>query len=175
MLYERYWEEVFRYAVRIIGNDEEALDVVQDVYIGLWEQRKKIKEIRAIKGYLLQMAKYKSIDLLRITLKRSDFRQTYLETEASHQVDTPYDIKVAKDLALFIEQCLDQMPPKTKEVFQLSRYAQLSHKAIAEQLHISEGTVKKQIFYALRICRYRLNRSRFWNGMLFVCFFLSYW
>ncbi len=172
LLYEQYWEDVFTYAARIVGTDEEALDVVQEVYVGLWEQRKRAKEIQAVKGYLLQMAKYKAIDVLRRKLKQTDFYQTCIELRESQQVDTPYDIKIAKDLAIFIEGCLDQMPPKTKEVFQLSRFAQLSHKAIAAQLHISEGTVKKQIFYALRICRYRLNRSRFWNGMLSFFLFL---
>lgn len=155
-IYDRYWALLFRHARRMLKDDEEAGDVVQDIFTVLWNKISEISFTTSLSSYLYSSVRNRTIDLLNRGKTREKFIQslgTFLEQET-------YDLQedlIVDELARRIEEGITKLPPKMREVFELSRKANLSHKQIASQLDISDTTVKKQISRAIKILRMRMD------------------
>lgn len=158
-LYERYWAILFRYARKMLREDEEAGDIVQDVFIQLWERSAELHPDRNIAGWLYTSMRNRIVTLINRHKRYQDYIASLGEYLEKGECQTD-DLLREKEFAVIIEREVEKLPPKMREVFELSRRAHLDHKTIAKTLHISEGTVKKQVANALKILR-----SRF--GMFF--------
>ena len=154
-IYKRHWAFLFNSAFKATRHEEDSMDICQTVFIWLWENREVIQISSSLKGYLFTAVKYKIANLIRDgkiretlfdELKEVDF-QTYKENELE-----------IKELKNFIAQIINDLPPKCREVYQLSRDEQLSHKEIAQKLGISEKTVDEQIHRALKKLRAPLSK-----------------
>lgn len=148
-LYDIYWEHLFFYVSGILKNKDDAEDIVQEVFVNVWEMRKKLSEVREMKSYLLTIARNMSLKKILSDKKKHDHIDSFIafaiDTELSPEEE--YSIK---ELSQYIDQEIDTLPSKMKEVFVLSREKNFSNKEIAEQLNISEHTVKKQINNSIR-------------------------
>lgn len=154
-LYNRYKGLLYLHAYRILQDTEEAKDVVQDLFITLWAKREQLNYRKGIAAYLYTSVRNRVFD--RIARKKvassyfeslKDFAPLY-EYSADKQLEE-------KELASVIEREISALPAKMREIFQLSRKENLSHREIAEQLVISDKTVKKQVSNALKILRLKL-------------------
>lgn len=158
--YDRYKGKLYLQAFKMLADDEEAKDLVQEMFIRLWESRNSITVKTTVEAYVFRSIRHKVIDFIRHqkTITRYlDSLESYLE-RGTAALDDSYIEK--ETLSLFRKE-LDQLPPRMREVFDLSRNQGLSHKQIAEQLNISENTVKKQINKAIKYLRLRINLSLF--------------
>ncbi|MEH6305447.1 sigma-70 family RNA polymerase sigma factor [Olivibacter sp. CPCC 100613] len=164
-LYYRYSSVLFRYLSKLLADEEMIQDIMQNIFVALWERRKSLSPIASLKGYLLHCAKYQAIDVIRKQIKHRAFEQDYRFSATSV---SPMDLHTARELALFLDTCTRALPKKTKEIFDLSRNEQLNHNAIAAKLHIAPTTVKKQISNALKFLRCKLATTAFWNDILFL-------
>lgn len=154
-LYERYWEQLFTFVTNVVGDRDEAKDIVQEVFITLWCRRAKTNGILSLNAYLFSIAKYNSIRYIRKTLHENsclDSLKLFLDKEGD---PVSREIEV-NELSLLINKEVEQLPSKMKEVFTLSRDQHLSHKLISEKLTISDKTVKKQINNVLKHLRLKL-------------------
>jgi len=152
ILYERYWEPLFRYGARSLQDTALAEDAVQDVLVDLWERRQSLAHHDNLSGYLYRAMRNRVLNLL----DRSKVRQAFLDTVAhTHEAgDWSTDEKLREqELAEQIAQGMQQLPEAMRRVFELSREQGLSHREIAETLAISENTVKVQVSRALKILR----------------------
>jgi RNA polymerase sigma-70 factor (family 1) len=154
ILYERYWAILFRYARRILQNDEEARDVVQDVFVMLWSKAATL-EIQVSLSCFLYASTRNSI--LKF-FQRGKVKANYLSSleKFIEQNDTTDHLVRNRELAKRIEQEVAMLPTKMREVFELSRRSYLSHREIATRMEISDKTVKKQMANALKILRLKL-------------------
>ncbi|CAM4056850.1 RNA polymerase sigma-70 factor, ECF subfamily [Pedobacter westerhofensis] len=156
--YDRYKGPLYFQAFRMLGDDEQAKDVVQEMFIRLWETRHSISVKTTVEAYVFRSIRHKVIDFIRHqkTITRYlDSLECYLE-KGTAALDESYIEK--ETLALF-RLALASLPARMREVFDLSRNQGLSHKQIAEELCISEHTVKKQINKAIKHLRLRINLS----------------
>lgn len=159
-LYDRYKGLLYIQAFKMLGDDEEAKDVVQEMFIKIWETRKSITVNTTVESYIFRSIRHKVIDFIRHqkTISRYlDSLESYME-KGTAALDESYIEK--ETLALFKKEVAN-LPARMREVFDLSRNQGLSHKQIAEQLNISEHTVKKQINKAIKQMRLRINLSLF--------------
>jgi len=155
ILYERYWAMLFRYSRRILQNDEEARDVVQDVFVMLWSKAETLEIQISLSSFLYAATRNSILKLFQ----RGKVKSNYLNslTEFIKQENNTTDHLVRdRELAKRIEHEVSMLPPKMREVFELSRRSHLSHREIATQMEISDKTVKKQMANALKILRLKL-------------------
>lgn len=157
-LYNEYWEALFRFVKRILSDQEEVADVLQETFVTFWELRNNLHRVRSIKAYLFIMARNFAFRRLREHLKRTEVvdRLVVFYGEPLNSSEENLDVK---ELANLIDAEIDKLPERMREVFLLSRKEHLSYKEIAEKLQISDLTVKKQINNALKSLRLKIDEA----------------
>ena len=154
-IYSRYKGLLIVHAYKKLGDFEEAKDVVQDIFSSLWNNHADMPATRNLPGYLYTLTRNKILNL--IEHKNVELRYASSFTDMVKEQNYVTDLVLReREMNAIIEREIDALPPKMKEVFLLSRRKHLSHKEIAEQLDISEYTVKNHIKGALKILRVRL-------------------
>ncbi|SHF29697.1 RNA polymerase sigma factor [Pedobacter caeni] len=157
-IYDRYWRIMYGHVYKMLLDEEESKDVIQELFSALWINSDRVPDQLNLSGYLYVMAKNKVLNLIR----KNKFQTAYLNslsgfiTEAS---TATMDQLNERDLAAAIEKEIQGLPPRMKEVFELSRKENLTYKEIAERLGTSEETVKKQMHNSIRSIKHRLKES----------------
>ena len=158
-LYHRFKGVLYVHAYRMLQNKEEAQDIVQELFTVLWYKRGSLEFKTGVSSYLYTSVRNRVFD--RISHKKVEshyFESLKSFTEGYCSTD---NLLYEKELSALIEKETAALPPKMREIFQLSRNANLSHKEIAEQLVISDKTVKKQVSNAIKILRLKLGNACF--------------
>lgn len=157
-IYSMYWQRLFVYVVKVIRDREAAEDIVQEIFVSLWLRREEIAEQSSLSGYLFTAARFKGISYVQAQLKKGKHEESLI-THFNSRQDTLNEFIEAKELHTIIDDEIEKLPAKMRDVFVLSRREQLSHKEISEKLQISDKTVKKQINNALKHFRLVLNQD----------------
>ncbi|MBB6498382.1 RNA polymerase sigma factor [Pedobacter cryoconitis] len=151
-LYDSYFHQVTAYVFKISKSDEVTVEIVQDVFLKLWQNREALTYVENIKGYIYSISRNRSIDYLRKLAKEVDL----IKVLAAHhqQYDNNVDQKInANDLQLIIEQALYFLSDPKKKIFQMSKIDGMSHDEIAELMHLSKSTVKNHLSETLKYLR----------------------
>ena len=154
-IYMEYSPRVYRFAQRYMNNSADIEEVVQDVFVRLWEARMNVNPALNFDNYLFTITRNLIFNRHRTRINEVYVQDTLLAS-LEQEYDTPEDKIIAHDLAQFIDSIVEQLPPKQQEVFNLSRREMLTYKEIAQQLGISEKTVEAHIYQALRHIRKNL-------------------
>lgn len=147
-LYERHWRVLWSYARNAMADPDDAEDIVQELFMTLWEKRETLDINTSLKAYLYRATLNKVID-------RSDrikYRFSYLEDLKRTHEQGNYTIDeelFEKELIGRFEACVGKMPPKMRTIFTLSRTHLLTHQQISDYLNISRDNVNRQIKNAL--------------------------
>jgi len=155
-IYERYWGLMFHHVLKMTGDKDETKDLVQELFTNLWLNVEQIEPETNISAYLYVSARNKVINLIRHDKVKNNYLSS-LSDFANHHQNSILEQLSAKDLSIAIEREIQNLPCKMREIFELSRKKFRTHKEIAEELQISDKTVKKQINNAIKILRLRLN------------------
>jgi RNA polymerase sigma-70 factor (family 1) len=160
VIYNRYWERLYKKALVRFGNDADAQDTVQEVFISLWRNRHTIDASNTLSPYLFAALKYSIIK--RIYRKTRRGEQVPLSLELMERSGTQEDDQfLVKELQTAILQELDHLPARMRQVYDLSRVENLRTSEIAERLNISEQTVKNTLTTALKRLRQRISHLIF--------------
>ncbi len=145
-LFVRYYSRLCCYVYRLLGEKEDAEDVVQDLFLTLWNNRKKIAIGENVSGYLYKMARNLALNHIRT---RSNYK-TVLENreeQLSYYEENPLE---TEEFRMALYNCINLLPGRCKEVLLLHRVKGLKQKEIADQLSISVKTIKNQIWASLQ-------------------------
>jgi RNA polymerase sigma-70 factor (family 1) len=159
LLYRRHWETLFITTVKVIGNREDAEDIIQEVFASLWNRRKALNLTGPLAGYLHASVKYKAISYIDRNITRRHYLAALAKVAEAGVPASPEVLLRVKEVQQLIASVIGNMPPKMQEVFQLSRREHLSHKEIATRLGISEETVKKHIQHALQLIKSAMGKT----------------
>ena len=152
-IYDCYSKPLYRYLLQKIKDRDTSSDLLQDIFTTLWEKRTVLTVNTSIKAYLYQVARFKIIDVYRNNARYED----YLD-QLSSFIDSEYTVidKMDQSQKLKdVEETINSLPEKMKEIFILSRYEHKTNNDIAFQTNLSVQTVKNQISKALRALRLR--------------------
>jgi RNA polymerase sigma-70 factor, ECF subfamily len=146
VLYGRHHVRVFRFALRLVRNEQIAEDLISEVFFDVWRQANKFEGRSAVGTWLLAITRFKALSALR---KRKDAE---LDDEAAAAIeDTSDDPEVTvqkKDTGEALRTCLTALSPEHREIVDLVYYHEKSVEEVAEIVGIPENTVKTRLFYA---------------------------
>jgi len=147
-------DKLFRFALRYLKNPPEAEDVVQEVFIKIWNQRNELGHINSIEGWCMTLTRNMSIDKLRSShSKTREIPEGYdmVETAA-----TPEEQTEQSDTFHQVEMMMQALPEKQRLTMHLRDIEGLSYKEIAEQLELPMNQVKVNLFRARKAIREKL-------------------
>lgn len=154
-LFREHYEGLSRYAFSILKDQGEAEDIVQKLFVKLWEKRKEIEIWKDVKAYLYRSTYNASLNELK-RIKRHTMYET-VDKEKGFESDNDSSAAViSSELEEKIENALQTLPEKCGEVFRMSRFKEYSYKEIAEKLDISVKTVENHMGKALKLMRVEL-------------------
>ena len=149
-LYLVYFDRLYKFAFSILHSSEFAEEAVNDVFLMIWQKRNSLKNIRNLRNYLFISTKNTSFNYLSKFRKE---RNTSLDDVlVRFQADdlTPETAYFTSEIRNEIAQAINQLPPKTKLVFQMAKIEGMKYKEIAEILDISVNTIDNHIATAIR-------------------------
>lgn len=175
-IYLAYYSKLILFATEYVISEEDAENIVHDMFLFLWENRGILPTIQNQKAYLFTLIKNRCIDFLRVKMnERSRYEkiQNTFEAELKLKLNSLefFDCYHLNDenIETIITEAIDSLPEKCREIFILSRIEGLKYKDIASRLDVSVNTVENQISIALRKLRVQLK-----NYMPLYFFFFLY-
>lgn len=156
LLYETYHAPLFRFAESYVCCPGIAEDIVQEVFIKIWEDRAS-RINRSLRAYLFLMVRNRCIDYLR-TMKVEDKRK--LKLMESQILSDSVELNMDETITREIKKAIEELPAQCKEVYKMSVFDGLKHAEIAEELDISVDSVKVQVFRAKKGLRKKLLHLR---------------
>ena len=154
-IYNRYKWVLFLHALKRIRDREQAKDIIQELFTTLWDKRHDLDLRSHLSGYLYTAVRNRIIKAFAHQQIKSDYVNSVVASFNDDNCITDHKVRQS-NLAAIIENEINELPEKMREVFILSRKHNLSHKEIALRLDIEEATVKRQISNALKILRVKL-------------------
>lgn len=155
IIYDRYAPLLFIHATKMLQDREKAKDIIQDIFTILWSKRHELNIESNLQSYLYRTVRNRVLDLfakekVRLEYQNSLQQLNLTQPSSEHQYQH-------KELQAIIESELHKLPEQMQRVFLLSRFEHKSYKEISDDMNIAEGTVKKQIYLALKRLRKNLS------------------
>ena len=146
--YVTYYARMRRFASAYMSV-EDAENVVQDVFLYLWENRESIEIHTNTDAYVFTLIRHKCLDYLKHKAVEEEYAREYLLSISSlEKLETTLESGV--DIATIVSEAIGQLPPRCREVFMLCRIEGKTYKEVAEILSISNKTVENQMNIALK-------------------------
>lgn len=155
-VFRQYYSRLCRYATPLLGDADEAEEVVQSVFLAIWERRESLLITTSLKAYLYQAVHNRCLN----RISQQSIQATHREQAAAElysQATSPSQSLLADELSSRLQRAIGQLPEQCRRAFELSRFEELSYKDIAGRLGIATKTVENQIGKALRILRTELS------------------
>lgn len=171
--FDKYYNELCNFVNIYLHDPVLSEEIVQDIFVYFWENKGKLKINTSVKSYLYSASKFKSLNLLRDTKNQKRIVKNIGKTEPIQTIelaDSDIDVEEFKKI---LDAAIDQLAPKCREIFLLSKQEERSNKEIADRLGISIKTVENQMTIALKKLREYLNPFRGKIFFLFLFHFLS--
>ena len=150
-LYQSHWQQVFRFSRLYLRSDDDAEDVVQEVFIRLWQIHERIHPDDNFSGLIFIITRNLIFNRFRRQIDPLGFKVSVLAAlEASDDIESEIS---ARDLSEYIDRLVDLMPARQRQVFNMSRREHKSYREIAEELDLSQKTVEAHMREALRFLR----------------------
>jgi RNA polymerase sigma-70 factor (ECF subfamily) len=153
-LFREYFSHLSNFALSYVNDLDTAKEIVQEVFINLWNNKDSITSDKSVKSYLYTSVRNRCLNYIRDHKK---FRSYVLDVEIEDADQVFENNSISQtETQIKIQQALSKLPEKCKQVFELSRFEELKYKEIAEKLGISIKTVEGQVSKALKILREEL-------------------
>lgn len=155
-IYEKFWKELYLVAFRHLRSEEDVEDILHDIFLSLLTGKIILEKDESIRAFLHMRLKSRIINF-----HRKQFIQASYKTQESNReeiADTDSETKLmARELEGLVQEEIDRMPEKMKQIFLLSRNEFLSNEEIANQLNLSNQTVRNQMSSAIKRIRIAVN------------------
>ena len=162
-IYITYYSKLIRFAKEYVGINEDAENIVQDIFLRIWERQDTIHLIENMNAYLFRLVKNKCLDYLKYKLSTEKYNKTIqdaFEVEMSLKIQSldrfEDSIVSGKNMEDIVNDAINSLPPKCREIFLLSRVEGLKYREISEKFNISVNTVENQMGIALKKLRIKL-------------------
>ncbi|MHA4893559.1 RNA polymerase sigma-70 factor [Pedobacter sp. PWIIR3] len=150
-IYNRYWNKLFTAAANKIEDFQEAEDVVQQLFITIWNRREVLEITSSLQSYLSVAVKYRVLKALAKQYRQKNFGDESAEkTLAELEDNSTQEWLEFQEIKERLNVLIDQLPEKTRTVYRMTREQGMTQKQVAEELDISEKTVEFHMSKALK-------------------------
>jgi RNA polymerase sigma-70 factor, ECF subfamily len=146
VLFARHHVKVYRFVLRLVRNESSAEDLISEVFFDVWRQAGKFEGRSAVSTWLLSIARFKALSVLR--RRSEDELDDETASAIEDQADDPEVALSKKDKGAALRECLTDLSPEHREIVDLVYYHEKSVAEVAEIVGIPEATVKTRMFYA---------------------------
>lgn len=153
ILFRKYYEGLLRFIWSYVKSEAVAEELIQDVFLKIWKNRKKLEIRESVSAYLYRSARNMSIDYVRhaeVEQSWAEEKRSLYDLENQLLLDKQVNDRLILDE---VKKAIQSLPERRREVFMLSRFEGLSYKEIADLLEISVSTVETQISRSLKTLR----------------------
>ncbi len=151
-IFNYYYSGLCAYSLKYITDKSAVEDIVQDFFVSLWVKRDQLDINISIKSYLFTAVKNRCLDYLKHNHVKEKFN-IHSVSQLNAAENSDYNLYVETELRMALNAALQKLPPRCREIFELSRFKGLKNNEIAEKLNISRRTVEIQISLALKTMR----------------------
>jgi RNA polymerase sigma-70 factor (family 1) len=155
ILYKKYSKRLYKFAFSILKSDEESENIIQDVFLNLWENRQSVVKDSSVKYYVFSIVHNSAISLIRKKARTTQFIE-YLRLHQNlnqDPVNVEFEYNELKDR---LDRIVNRLPERQKEVYILHNVEGLRYQDIAKRLKISENTIENHMSRALKTIREKL-------------------
>ena len=154
-LYKKYSKKLYKFGYSILKSPEESENLMQDVFLNLWENRHKVEKDSSIKSYIFTIAYNSAISVIRKKAKESQFVE-YLKSLQQINIE-PVNVELEyNELTKKLDEIVKALPQRQKEVYLMHKVDGLKYSEITERLHISVNTIENHMSRALKTIRKKL-------------------
>ena len=157
LIFNTYWEELYTYAAKVTGSEEDAQDIIQDLFTSIWERRQKLELHTHIRYYLFSAVRKQVLCKFR----DDGLKEKHLEKFITHselRSELTLNTLIHKDLLNQLQHDLQNLPEKERQVFEWYHFDELSIREIAMMHGTAEQTVRNQLGNAYKKARPMLNK-----------------
>jgi len=160
-IYSTYYPKLKRFAKEYVLYEEDAENIVQDIFMYLWENADLLNTVLNLNAYLFTLIKHKCIDFLRGQIIEKNHNKTVqqnfeMEFKLTSLKSFTYNALTEENIDKIINEAIDSLPNRCREIFIMSRMDLLKYREIAAQLNISINTVENQMSIALHKLKIKL-------------------
>jgi RNA polymerase sigma-70 factor, ECF subfamily len=172
-LYSQYYVPLCVYAKQFVKRKDIAEEIIQDVFISLWEQKGQLNITTSLKGYLYTSVRNHCLNHLKHLQVVNEYNEYYsqlLKDAQDYYILTQEagdSILIANELEKDLMKAIDSLPENCKKIFLMSRFEGIKHKDIADKLGVTLNTVHKQMSIALD--KLRIALKNYYLAFLFIC------
>lgn len=171
-LFNAYLNKLSQYIYPFVNQSrEDTEEVIQEVFLKIWERREHLSSIHSFDHYLFRMAKNKLIDLLMKRRSIKDLHKKYAASRQDSHCEPEQDLIYA-EYQETANKAIEELSPKLRTVFVMSTRDELSLDEIASRLQLPKETVKKRLYLAGAFIRNYLRIKAEWLGLLALCYLL---
>lgn len=171
-IYNKYCHKLHEFVFMYLKQKEDAEEIVQEVFIKIWQSRSKIDIYASFESFLFTIAYNATMSLLRKRMSETKSREYLKSLQQISSAEQVIDELQFKELNQKVQTLLNQLTPRQKEIYLLSREKGLTHDEIAQKLNISESTVNNHLVATLKFLKSHIDGGLAVN-ILFICIFLS--
>ena len=169
ILYKKYSKRLYLFGYSILKSQEETENLIQDVFLNLWEKRNDVERDASVKYYLFSIAYNSAITLIRKKTRESEFIN-YLKSLPEIN-EEPTNLKIEfNDLTNKLEEIIQELPQRQKQVYLLHRVKGLKYSEIGEQLKISTNSIETHMSRALKTIRAKLEYYDLFSALFLFLF-----
>lgn len=154
-VFKTHFKRLHAYAFTILRDEEEAEEMVQQVFFKLWERNENLSLTGSVTAYLYRAVHNESLNYIKHQKVRSDHK-LHIAYSMKNDAEQPAKKIQAAELEKKIHSALNELPEQCRTIFQMSRFDELKYREIADKLGISIKTVENQMGKALKLLRAKL-------------------
>jgi len=155
-VFKSHFKSLHSYACTIMRDPMPAEEIVQNIFLKLWEKKEEITIKENISVYLYRAVHNESLNYLRHRKVRSAYQSYAMRQHKQTEQEKPAEKVVMKELEKKLEVALQELPEQCRTIFQLSRFEDLKYREIADRLGLSVKTIENQMGKALKLLRLKL-------------------
>ncbi len=151
-LFERYASQIYCFALKYLKNEQDSEELVQDVFVKIWEKRERLDKSKNIRSFVFTVA----VNTIYDTIRRKNIENSFLDfakNNFDYQSESTWHEIIKNEMLSQIEELIQKMPDHQRVIFKLSRQKGLSNEEISKRLNISKRTVENQLYRALIFLR----------------------